>query len=285
MSREIDEIKYEVAMATRILSHMGLATGVTAALGHVSMRVPNQPELFVVKGRGYVIDALEEMQYYDMIVCDLDGYKVDGPARSTQCSEVKIHSSIMKARPDVNSVVHVHPRNVVLMTVLEEPIRPMAQEGSQMVMEQPHPVYPHTKTVWSHEEGLELAECLGDHKFVLMKGHGASMTGKDPQDSVVSMLQLEEQARMNYWGLVAKGSDHPYLSGRARHGIVEPPASGRVPALQGTHAPHRRQPAARRRLELLQEEGLRRHGRPVSGPGVPSPVAPPCQPVVHCSAV
>ena len=212
MSREIDEIKYEVAMATRILSHMGLATGVTAALGHVSMRVPNQPELFVVKGRGYAIDALEEMQYYDMIVCNLDGYKVDGPARSTQCSEVKIHSSIMKARPDVNSVVHVHPRNVVLMTVLEEPIVPMAQEGAQMVMDQPHALYPHTKTVWSHEEGLELAECLGDNKFVLMKGHGASMTGRDPQDSVVSMLQLEEQARMNYWGLVAKGSDHPYLS-------------------------------------------------------------------------
>ena len=211
MSREIDEIKYEVAMATRIISHMGLATGVTAALGHVSMRVPNQPDLFVVKGRGYEIDALEEMQYYDMIVCDLDGYKVDGPAKSTQCSEVKIHSSIMKSRPDVHSVVHVHPRNVVLMTVLGEPIKPMAQEGAQMVLPQPHPLYPHTKTVWSDEEGTELAECLGDHKFVLMQGHGASMTGRDPQDSVVSMLQLEEQARMNYWGLVAKGSDHPYI--------------------------------------------------------------------------
>ena len=45
-----------------------------------------------------------------------------------------------------------------------------------------------------------------------MKGHGASMTGRDPQDSVVSMLQLEEQARMNYWALVAKGSRPPYLS-------------------------------------------------------------------------
>ena len=155
MSREIDEVKYEVAMATRILSHMGLATGVTAALGHVSMRVPNQPELFVVKGRGYAIDALEEMQYYDMIVCDLDGYKVDGPARSTQCSEVKIHSSIMKARPDVNSVVHVHPRNVVLMTVLGEPIVPMAQEGAQMVPASPIPSTPiprpcgATRRAWS----------------------------------------------------------------------------------------------------------------------------------------
>ena len=212
MSREIDDVKYEVAMATRIMSHMGLATGVTAALGHVSMRVPNQQDKFVVKGRGYVIDALEEMQYYDMIVCDLDGYKIDGPARSTQCSEVKIHSSIYKMRPDVQSVVHVHPRNVVLMTVLGEPIKPMAQEGGPMVLAQPHPLYPHTKTVWSDEEGTELANTLGDHKFVLMQGHGASMTGKDPQDSVIGMLQLEEQARMNYWGLVAKGSDHPYLS-------------------------------------------------------------------------
>jgi L-fuculose-phosphate aldolase len=208
MSREIDEVKYEVAMATRILSHMGLATGVTAALGHVSMRVPNQPDKFVVKGRGYAIDALEEMQYYDMIVCDLDGYKVDGPANSTQCSEVKIHSSIYRERPEIQSVVHVHPRNVVLMTVLGEPIKPMAQEGGPMVLAQPHPLYPHTKTVWSDEEGMELANTLGGHKFVLMQGHGASMTGRDPQDSVVSMLQLEEQARMNYWAVAAKGSDH-----------------------------------------------------------------------------
>jgi len=138
MSREIDEVKFEVASATRILSHMGLATAVTAALGHVSMRVPNQPDLFVVKGRGYEIDALDEMQYYDMIVCDLEGYKVDGPARSTQCSEVKIHSCIYRERPDMHSVVHVHPRHVVLMTVLGQPILPMCQEGALDILGTSH---------------------------------------------------------------------------------------------------------------------------------------------------
>lgn len=211
MSREIDEVKYEVAVATRILSHMGLASGLTAALGHVSTRVPNQPGLFVVKGRGYEIDALEEMQYYDMIVCDLEGYKVDGPAGSTQCSEVKIHSCIYRERPDVQSVVHVHPRYVILMTVLGEPILPMCQEGARMVQKQPHPLYPHTKTVWSEEEGSELVRCLGSHKFVLMQGHGATMTGKTVEDSVTSMLRLEEQARMNYLAVAAKGSDHPCI--------------------------------------------------------------------------
>ena len=208
MGREIDEVKYEVAVATRILAATGLATGVTASLGHVSMRVPNDPDKFVVKGRGYEIDALEEMQYDDMILCDLEGYKIDGPARCTQCSEVKIHACILRERPDVQSVVHVHPRNVVLMTVLEETLVPMCQEGIQLVRK-PLPVFPHCKTVWSEEEGMELVQTLGDAKAVLMQGHGATMTGRTVEDAVMSMLQLEEQARMNYLAVAAKGPDHP----------------------------------------------------------------------------
>ena len=207
MSREIDEVKYEVATATRILSATGLAAGITAGLGHVSMRVPNQPDLFVVKGRGYEVDALEAMQYYDMIVCDLEGYKVDGPAKSTQCSEVKIHSSIYRERPDIQSVVHVHPRNVVLMSVLEETLVPMCQEGAELVR-RPLPVYPHSKTVWSEEEGMELVQVMGSAKACIMRGHGATMTGRSVEDSVLSMLALEEQARMNYWAVAAMGSDH-----------------------------------------------------------------------------
>ena len=211
MGREIDEVKYEVAVATRILAATGLASGVTAALGHVSMRVPNEPDKFVVKGRGYEIDALEEMQYDDMILCDLEGYKIDGPVRSTQCSEVKIHACILRERPEVQSVVHVHPRNVVLMTVLEETLVPMCQEGAELVRT-PLPVYPHTKTVWSEEEGMELVRTLGDAKAVLMQGHGATMTGRSTSDAVISMLQLEEQARMNRWAVAAKGSDHKRIS-------------------------------------------------------------------------
>jgi L-fuculose-phosphate aldolase len=228
MSKEVDDIKYEVALATRILSAIGLATGVTAALGHVSMRVPNDPDRFVVKGRGYVIDALEEMQYYDMILCDMEGYKIDGPARSTQCSEVKIHSCIYRERPDVMSVVHVHPRNVVLMSVLQETLVPMCQEGAQLV-QKPLPVYPHTKTVWSEAEGMELVSYLGDGKAVLMQGHGATMTGKDPQDSVLAMLQLEEQARMNYWALLAKGSDHPRVSDEMVNEMTDRPIQSEYP--------------------------------------------------------
>src|SRR3712207_2754914 len=109
MGSELDDVKYQVAVANRVLAEVGLASGILASLGHASQRVPSDPEKFVVKGRGYAMDALAAMRPEDMILCDLEGNKLDGPPGSTQCFEVKLHSCIYKLRPDVQSVVHVHP--------------------------------------------------------------------------------------------------------------------------------------------------------------------------------
>ncbi len=207
---EIDDIKYEVAVANRILAAMGLASGVLASLGHTSMRVPSDPDKFVVKGRGYALDALSEMRPEDMIVCDREGFKVDGPPGTTQCFEVKMHSCIYKLRPDVLSVTHVHPRFVVLMTTLRQRLRPMCQEGIQFVKNE-LPVYDHVKTIQSDAEGMEIATLLGKSPAMLFRGHGAATTGKSPEDSVMMMLQIEEQARFNYYAFAAMGADHPYI--------------------------------------------------------------------------
>ena len=53
MTMQLDDVKREVAVANRVLPDIGLASGVLGSLGHVSMRVPDDPEKFVVKGRGY----------------------------------------------------------------------------------------------------------------------------------------------------------------------------------------------------------------------------------------
>src|SRR5499426_3557994 len=148
MATELEKIKLQVAQANRVLADVGLATGVTAALGHASMRLPSQPDRFVVKGRQYALDALAIMRAEDMVVCDTEGFLVDGSPGITQCSEVKIHSCIYKTRPDVQSVVHVHPRLIVLTSVLGIALAPMCQEGIQLVRN-PLPLYPHVKTIQS----------------------------------------------------------------------------------------------------------------------------------------
>jgi L-fuculose-phosphate aldolase len=211
MATTLDEVKREVAVANRVLAEVGLATGAMASLGHTSMRVPSQPDTFVVKGRGYEIDALALMRPEDMVVCDLEGFKVDGPPGSTQCREVKMHSCIYKLRPDVQSVTHVHPRYVVVMSVLQATLVPMCQEGIQLVRK-PLPVYPHVKTVWSDEEGMDVATQLGDNRAIILQGHGASTAGRSVDESVMNMLLLEEQAKMNWYAYCAAGPNHPQIS-------------------------------------------------------------------------
>ena len=69
---QLESVRREVAIANRVLPEIGLAAGVLGSLGHVSMRVPDNPETFVVKGRGYAIDALARAEPEGMVVCDLD---------------------------------------------------------------------------------------------------------------------------------------------------------------------------------------------------------------------
>lgn len=207
---DLDDVKREVAIANRMLAELGLATGVLASLGHASMRVPSQPDTFVVKGRGYEIDALAAMRPEDMVVCDLEGFKVGGPPNATQCFEVKMHSCIYKARPEVQSVVHIHGRFTVVMTVLQAKIEPACQEGATLFQE-PLPMYPHVKTVVSDREGTEVAKLLGDSWAILLQGHGATTTGNSLEESVMRMMWLEEQAKMNWYLYCAAGPNHPIV--------------------------------------------------------------------------
>ena len=211
MSTNLEDVKREVAAANRVLANLGLATGLTAALGHASMRVPSEPKHFFVKGREYEFDALSIMEPDDMVMCDTEGFLIAGRPGLTQCSEVKIHACIYKTRPQIQAVVHVHPRYTILMSVLTGSMKPMCQEGAQLVR-RTLPIYPHVKTIQSDAEGMEVANLLGDSRAMLLRGHGAVTTGKNLSEAVMGMAQLEEQARMNYLAYCAEGKDYTYLS-------------------------------------------------------------------------
>ncbi len=211
MTTQLDEVKREVAIANRVLPDIGLAAGVLGSLGHVSMRVPDNPETFVVKGRGYAIDALARVEPEGMVVCDLDGFKIGGPPGITQCFEVKIHSAMYRARPDVQSIVHVHPRFAIVMGILGATLVPMCREGMELV-EQPVPVYPHSKLILTEEDGIGVAETLGEATVLMLQGHGAVSVGTSTGDAVMNMAHLEEQARMNWYAYAAAGPGHARIT-------------------------------------------------------------------------
>ena len=251
MAQELDEAKYQVAVANRVLAELGLATGVLASLGHVSMRLPTQPDRFVIKGRGYSVDALAVMQPGDMLVCDLNGYMVDGPPASSQVQEVMIHSCIFKTHPEVQSVVHVHPRFTVVMSVLQANLVPMCNEGNLLVRNL-LPVFQHCRLILTEEDGMEVASLLGPSKAIILRGHGAATVGGTLAEAVMTMAQLEEQARMNWYAYCAAGPDHPRIPGREIDEWAENYLT--IPEL-----PHLKEP--------LAQPGVQQPGSPISQAG------------------
>ncbi|MDE3075887.1 MAG: class II aldolase/adducin family protein [Chloroflexota bacterium] len=224
----LDEVKYQVAVANRILAELGLATGITSSVGHASMRVPEQPDRFVVKGRGYDLDIVGLMRPEEMVVCDLEGRRIEAPAGVSQCYEVKMHSCIYRAHPNVQSVVHVHPRFTILMSVLEKRLRPMSNSGGKLVRPA-IPIYPHNKLILTDQDGSEVAELMGRGNAVLLKGHGAVTAGTTLEEAVTNMAQLEEQAMLNTFAFGLMGREHPYISDEMLDETANQPPFWQVP--------------------------------------------------------
>ena len=205
---DLDSVMANVVEANKIVAEIGLANGPTIERGHVSFRIPDEPDKFLIKGLG---PALSMLKTDDLVICNMDGFKISGRPEMNLPNEVKMHACIMRDHPEVNSVVHVHPRFTVLMSVLQANIVPMCIEGMQM-FNGPLPVFPHPRLILGDEDGTEVARLIGDREAVLLQGHGAATVGADMEDSVMAMLNLEEQAKMNWYAYCAAGPDHASIS-------------------------------------------------------------------------
>jgi ribulose-5-phosphate 4-epimerase/fuculose-1-phosphate aldolase len=87
-----------------------------------------------------------------------------------------------------------------------------------------------------------VARLLGDGSALLLQGHGAVTTGNSLAQSVTAMLQLEEQARMNYHAYCAMGPEYPRIPEELIDEMTHRPALHTLPhfrdVLQG-RAPQR----------------------------------------------
>jgi ribulose-5-phosphate 4-epimerase/fuculose-1-phosphate aldolase len=99
------------------------------------------------------------------------------------------------------------------MTLFQKDIVPMAQEGHRVVArKEPIRILPQMKIISTEEEGMAVADLLGNDNVVMMLGHGAvTASTQSVQDSVMTMAWLEHQAEYNYMGLCAGGPNHPSI--------------------------------------------------------------------------
>ena len=107
----VEHLKIEVAACTRLLNN----EEILGYSGHVSVRLPDRETLLIQSFDSSRNDLTPE----ELFIVDLDGNVLDGPSDGRPVNEVEIHSEVLRARDDVNAVLHYHPEIATLFTMTE----------------------------------------------------------------------------------------------------------------------------------------------------------------------
>ena len=185
----VERLKVEVCTCTRLLN----MEGILGYSGHVSVRLPERDRLLLQSFDASRTDLAPEELY----ILDLDGNVIDGPEDARPVNEVEIHSEILRARDDVNAVLHYHPEIATLFTMIE---------GMELKIMKNHamrwmsgiPVYPDSWHVDTPERGRALADTLGPHHAALLRSHGAVITAESIPALLIDTVHFEENARAMY---------------------------------------------------------------------------------------
>lgn len=177
MASLIDQLCDVGAMAVK--AGLVLASG-----GNLSARLPGS-DVFAVSGAGTRLDRLTAD---DFTLMNLEGVALGGPPPS---SEWKLHQRTYLARPDANSVVHLHPQYAVLLEALGHPIRLITLDHVSYVKSIGIAPY--------HPNGSdELADTAAEqslhHNCVILSHHGCSAVGSDVFMAYRRAVNLEEAA-------------------------------------------------------------------------------------------
>jgi L-ribulose-5-phosphate 4-epimerase len=170
--------------------------------GHVTARLPNDPTRFLMKS---TVAGFEEMTPENIIVADIEGRKVSGGPHLP--SEVFIHSEVMRARPEMQAVVHTHAPHSVIFSTLGRKLVPVAHEGAYFV--EGLPVFSETTDLIINQRlGKALSDCLAEHQAALLQNHGIVTCGRSIEEAVFFAMALEKACEMQ---LMAEACGGPKL--------------------------------------------------------------------------
>jgi L-fuculose-phosphate aldolase len=189
-------LREEVALGCRVL---GAAEQGDLVWGHVSARDPD--------GRGVWMKAstygFEEIGVEQVILVSRDGKVVAGEGR--RHAEYPIHTEVMAARRDVNSVVHTHAPEAVALAATGHPLRPISHEATLFV---PPEIARFEKTgdlILTNALGRDVAAALGERNALMLVNHGIVTVGPDVPTAVMTAVLLARACRIQLTAMSAGG--------------------------------------------------------------------------------
>jgi ribulose-5-phosphate 4-epimerase/fuculose-1-phosphate aldolase len=177
-------VALDTAAATRLL----VTEGILDYSGHISTRIPGRDAFVIQIGSS----SRAEVGPESMLVVDYDGKVIEGDGQPP--SELPIHLEILRARPDVQSVLHCHMELAIAFTMMQGvtllPMRARASRWKSGIPTDPDPSH-----IKLPEQGRALAKTLGPHHAALMRAHGMVLVAESVRALFIDAVHFKENAR------------------------------------------------------------------------------------------
>jgi L-ribulose-5-phosphate 4-epimerase len=197
----LEELKAKVLKANLALPKLSL---VIYTWGNVS-GIDREKGLVVIKPSGVEYD---ELKPDDMVVVDLNGFKVEGKLNPS--SDTLTHIELYKAFPTIGGIVHTHSKFATVFAQARKGIPAFGTTHADYF----HGAVPCTRELtelevngdYEKNTGLVIAETFKklDYKAVpavLAANHGPFAWGKDPDEAVYNAKVLEQVSEMALYTL------------------------------------------------------------------------------------
>lgn len=189
--------KAELALLCRVLFSEGYDDHIA---GHISFRQPDGS--FLINPWEL---AWDEIKPADIVTVDESGKIVDGEWNVTPA--ISLHLAIHKARPEVDVIIHNHPRWGTLWANMQK--RPPIYDQTAAQVDGEIALYnEYDGTVDQLAQAETAADHLGDAKWALLANHGVLVVAQDIRQAHLRALTLEWRSRQA-WHIEATGGGIP----------------------------------------------------------------------------
>ena len=173
--------RVELAAAHRLVSLFGWTNLI---YNHVTLRVPGEPQHFLLKPHTLLF---EEVTASSLVKLDLDGNAV-GDGTTLNAAGFNIHTAVLKSRPEINCVVHVHTLAGMAISAHAGGLLPLNQGAMRFYNRISYHDYEGLSTDANERERIE--RDLGRNKAMIMRNHGLLTCGTTVREALILMKYL-----------------------------------------------------------------------------------------------
>jgi len=174
LNRKVSEteqrLRVELAAVFRVAHHLGWNVD---TLNHISLRIPGT-DTFLMNPQGL---GWDEITASSLSTLDYNRNVLSHTGLKIQPAGYNFHSGMLKARPDINCVMHVHESSGTAIGVIDEaePLVILAQGGCRLYQEVGYHAF--EGLAQEEDEVPRMLADLGGKHTLIMRNHGLLSIG------------------------------------------------------------------------------------------------------------